>query len=64
MLQLTTIRQDVPLPVMDFARCALNTITWPGGSQARAGAPANAGGGVVSRSAAGPGLEDVPFPEE
>jgi DNA polymerase-1 len=63
MLQLTTIRQDVPLPAMELARCALPAITWPGGSQARAGMPA-ATGAAVSRTAAGPGLEDVPFPEE
>jgi hypothetical protein len=67
MLQLTTIRQDVPLPAMELARCALPAITWPGGSQARAGMAASSApgaGGPVSRSAAGPGLEDVPFPEE
>ena len=63
MLQLTTIRQDVPLPNMDFARCAMSAIVWPGGSQARAGVAAGADG-PVSRSSAGPGLEDVPFPEE
>ena len=62
MLQLTTIRQDVPLPDMDFARCAMSAIVWPGGSQARAGVAAGADA-PVSRSSAGPGLEDVPFPE-
>jgi hypothetical protein len=57
----------VPLPAMELARCALPAITWPGGSQARAGMPINGApgaGGPVSRSAAGPGLEDVPFPDE
>jgi hypothetical protein len=64
MLQLTTIRVDVPLPDMDLARCALSAINWPGGSQARAGAGPSGTAGPVSRSAAGPGLDDVPFPEE
>lgn len=63
MLELTTIRQNAPLPPMDLDRCALSTITWPGGSQARAGSAATPGA-AVSRTAAGPGLEDVPFPEE
>ena len=62
MLQLTTIRVDVPLPDMDLARCAMSAIVWPGGSQARAGVAVGADG-PVSRSSAGPGLEDVPFPE-
>lgn len=56
MLQLTTIRQDVPLPPLAFAQCEATAIRWPGGSTARAAS-------VVNRSAAGPGLEDVPFPE-
>jgi hypothetical protein len=64
MLQLTTIRVDVPLPDMELARCAVSAITWPGGSQARAGVSASGTAGPVSRSAAGPGLDDVPFPEE
>jgi len=63
MLQLTTIRVDVPLPDMELARCAVSAITWPGGSQARAGVSASGTTGPVSRSAAGPGLEDVPFPD-
>jgi hypothetical protein len=42
----------------------VSAITWPGGSQARAGVSASGTAGPVSRSAAGPGLDDVPFPEE
>ena len=61
MLQLTTIRQDVPLPPLDLARCALSTIMWPVGSQARPGALVDAPHGAVVRHAAGPGLEDIPF---
>ncbi|MBL0171785.1 MAG: hypothetical protein IPP90_13885 [Gemmatimonadaceae bacterium] len=57
MLRLTTIRQDVPLPAMELAHCAASVIRWPGSSTARAASP-------VSRTAAGPGLEDVPFPAE
>jgi 5'-3' exonuclease len=66
MLQLTTIRQDVPLPELDLARCALSAVAWPGASQPRAGmaGAGSAVGGPVSRTAAGPGLEDVPFPDE
>ncbi len=56
MLQLTTIRQDAPLPALELAQCVLSSIAWPDGSIARAAS-------VVSRVAAGPGLEDVPFPE-
>jgi 5'-3' exonuclease len=56
MLQLTTIRRDVPLPALSFADCAVRTIRWPDGSVARSAAP-------VTRVAAGPGLEVVPFPE-
>lgn len=54
MLQLTTIRQDVPLPPLDLAHCALEHVRWPDGSAAR-------GARVVHRVAAGPGLEDIPF---
>ena len=57
MLQLTTIRQDVPLPVVDLAGCDANAILWPGGSTARRAE-------VVTRVAVGPGLETVPFPFE
>ena len=68
MLQLTTIRQDVPLPDLELAHCAIGAITGPGGSQARAAVPFaepySAADGPVSRHAAGPGLEDVPFPDE
>lgn len=54
MLQLTTIRQDAPLPPLDLTHCALDTVRWPDGSAAR-------GARVVHRTAAGPGLEAVPF---
>lgn len=57
MLQLTTIRQDVPLPPLELEHCVLDTVRWPDGSTAR-------GASVVHRVAAGPGLEDVPFPED
>jgi 5'-3' exonuclease len=57
MLQLTTIRQDAPIPALSLADCALSAVTWPGGSVASSAA-------VVHRVAAGPGLEDVPFPTE
>lgn len=56
MLQLTTIRQDVPLPPLNLAECELHAIRWPDGSSARSAT-------VVTRVAAGPGLEDVPFPD-
>ncbi len=56
MLQLTTIRQDTPLPALELAQCAVSSITWPDGSIARVAS-------VVTRVAAGPGLEEVPFPE-
>ncbi len=56
MLQLTTIRQDAPLPTFEFAQCALANVGWPSNSAARSA-------DVVTRVAAGPGLEDVPFPE-
>lgn len=57
MLQLTTIRQDAPIPELRFDDCAVASITWPGGSVASTAA-------VVHRVAAGPGLDDVPFPTE
>lgn len=56
MMQLTTIRQDVPLPSMTLHDCAAHLVRWPDGSGARRAS-------VVTRTAAGPGLEDVPFPE-
>jgi 5'-3' exonuclease len=61
MLQLTTIRQDAPLPPLVLAHCALHTIAWPSGSQARAATVVDAPHGAVVRHAAGPGLEDIPF---
>lgn len=57
MLQLTTIRQDVPLPPLELTQCTLEQVRWPDGSTARAAT-------VVHRVAAGPGLDDVPFPED
>ncbi len=61
MLQLTTIRQDVPLPELQLAQCALERVRWPGG-----GGHTNsvAETGVVHRVAAGPGLDEVPIPED
>lgn len=57
MLQLTTIRVDVPLPALALAQCDVRAVQWPGGSAAR-------GASVVNRVAAGPGLDDVPFPDD
>lgn len=54
MRQLTTIRTDVPLPVFSLDACALEAIAWPGASRSTAAA---------RRVEAGPGLEDVPWPE-
>lgn len=56
MLQLTTLRQDAPLPPLSLSDCVLDRVSWPGGSVASAAT-------VVVRSAAGPGLQDVPFPD-
>ncbi len=56
MLQLTTLRQDAPVPPLSLSDCAVAAVSWPGGSAASAAA-------VVVRTAAGPGLEDVPFPD-
>lgn len=67
MRQLTTIRQDAPLPLFDLARCALEAVSWPSGSttRGRGGAPGNGSGAAapVTRTAAGPGLEAIPWPE-
>lgn len=57
MLQLTTIRQDAPIPELTLDDCAAAIINWPGGSMASSAS-------VVHRMEAGPGLEDVPFPHE
>ncbi len=57
MLQLTTIRQDAPLPALELSRCTVAAVSWPDGSTASTAA-------VVHRTAAGPGLEDVPFPDD
>jgi 5'-3' exonuclease len=54
MLQLTTIRQDVPLPEFELSHFHAGRIQWPDGSSAR-------GAVAVNRTAAGPGLEDIPF---
>jgi len=56
MMQLTTIRQDAPLPPITLDECAVHRVRWPDGSGARRAS-------VVTRVAAGPGLEDVPFPD-
>jgi DNA polymerase-1 len=62
MRQLTTIRTDAPVPPFSLGDCALDVIAWPTGTQARMSAAPGAGG-TVSRSAAGPGLEDIPWPD-
>jgi DNA polymerase-1 len=69
MRQLTTIRHDAPLPPMTLAQSVLDVIAWPAGTTARASVAPGVGGtaassGAVHRSAAGPGLEDVPWPDE
>ena len=61
MRQLTTIRTDAPLPAFALDDCALDRVQWPQGSAARASQRAD---GPVNRTAAGPGLEAVPFPIE
>ncbi len=60
MLQLTTISQQAPIPALGLSQCALGRIAWPQGSAARATAKDT---GMTNHVAAGPGLEDVPFPE-
>lgn len=62
MLQLTTIRRDVPLPAVTLAESAIDAVAWPRGSAARASAP-EPGSGAMTHQAAGPGLEEVPWPE-
>ncbi len=57
MLQLTTIRKDVALPDISLERCSIDRVRWPDGSHARAAS-------LATHTAAGPGLEDVPFPTE
>lgn len=54
MKQLTTIRTDAPLPAFAFDQCALAAINWPGPSRS---------GTAARHTEAGPGLEDVPWPE-
>lgn len=63
MRQLTTIRQDAPLPLFDLARCAIDVVNWPQGSTTRSRTTAGTSGGAVNRTAAGPGLEEIPWPE-
>ena len=57
MLQLTTIRQDAPLPALTLAQCDARDIRWPDRSMARSAQ-------VATHVQTGPGLEDVPFPDE
>jgi DNA polymerase-1 len=57
MLQLTTLRQDAPLPEIAFAHCDVTRVQWVDGSVARRAE-------VITRTASGPGLEDVPFPDQ
>ena len=61
MLQLTTIRQDVPLSPLPLDRCDARAIDWLPGSVASARQASSAG---VVRTAAGPGLDDAPLPDE
>ena len=60
MRQLTTIRTDAPLPDLTFARCALDAVAWASGSTPRA---SGGSAGPVTRIEAGPGLDEVPWPE-
>ena len=60
MRQLTTIRTDAPLPDLMFARCALEAVAWASGSTPRA---SGGSAGPVTRIEAGPGLDEVPWPE-
>ena len=60
MRQLTTIRTDAPLPDLTFARCALEAVAWASGSTPRA---SGGSAGPVTRIEAGPGLDEVPWPE-
>jgi 5'-3' exonuclease len=62
MRQLTTIRTDAPVPPFALDACALTAMDWPSGTQARVSSAA-AATGPVTRSAAGPGLEDIPWPD-
>ena len=62
MRQLTTIRTDAPVPAFTLGACAVDAISWPSGTQARVSSAATTTG-PVNRSAAGPGLEDVPWPD-
>ncbi|AMW05196.1 5'-3' exonuclease [Gemmatimonas phototrophica] len=69
MLQLTTIRTDAPVPMLPLSDCSISTVSWPSGSAARmAASPDGSATGSttdgITRMAAGPGLEAVPFPEE
>ncbi|MBY0491419.1 MAG: hypothetical protein K2R93_16370 [Gemmatimonadaceae bacterium] len=54
MRSLTTIRTDVPLPVFALEACALEVIAWPGATRSS---------GTARHVEAGPGLEQVPWPE-
>ncbi len=62
MRQLTTIRTDAPLPPVSLASCAIDAVSWPVGSDARASQKADVAA-TITRQAAGPGLEDIPWPE-
>jgi DNA polymerase-1 len=57
MRQLTTIRRDAPVPTFALADCALDRVAWSTGTTA----PRS--GGPVVRTAAGPGLEEIPWPD-
>lgn len=63
MQQLTTIRTDAPVPFFELAHCVLEAVAWAPGSAPRASAGGLDSAGPVHRTAAGPGLEDIPWPE-
>lgn len=62
MRALTTIRVDAPIPPFSLGDCAVDAVAWPTGTRARASSVPSVNG-PISRSAAGPGLEDVPWPD-
>lgn len=65
MRSLTTIRTDVPLPRFALADCALERLVWPSGASVRPSRAPDAAdvSGSVTRTAAGPGLEHIPWPD-
>lgn len=53
MRSLTTIRTDAPLPSFALGDCALSAVRWPGANSHA----------TARKVEAGPGLEEVPWPE-